>query len=218
VKTVKTSRQFHGTPISLRALSLLEDRSFPVSVSDIVATDDFRHFSGQISTGDVDSTWEMDVWQNGFWSAKSDFHDGGTVAGDFFFLELLLDRDHSVGARLEGSILNVADSRHLSLSNDGSDRWIRENWHKIEGSGPTVRLHAAPAIGEIVATPFVALAAVPYVVIVVAFVVVVGGSVISTLASGGTFRARRCSDLPNTLDNQPSSQPCIEFVPVPVEQ
>ena len=109
MKTVKTSRQFIGSIISLRALCLLEDRSFPVGVIDIVASDGYRHFSGQISTGDVDCTWEMTVWQNGFWSVSADFHDGGTLTGDFFFLELLLDSDHSVGARLEGSIINVFD-------------------------------------------------------------------------------------------------------------
>jgi hypothetical protein len=213
VKTVKTSRQFIGSIISLRALCLLEDRSFPVGAIDIVATDGVRYFSGQISSGDVDCAWAMAVWQNGFWSLWGDFHDGGTVAGDFFFLELLLDSDHSVGARLEGSILNVIDSRHLSLSKHGSDRWIRENWHKFEGSGPTVRLHAAPSLGGIVLAPLVALAAVPFVVYVVAFFVVGGVIVISNLAAGKTYRLRRCSDPPDTF-GQPSSQPCIEAVPV----
>ena len=46
----------------------------------------------------------------------------------------------------------------LPLAKDGSDRWIRENWHKFEGSGPTVRLHAAPAVGMLAAEPFIALA------------------------------------------------------------
>lgn len=211
MNTLKTSRQFRGSPISIRALCGLEDRSLPFSVLDIVATDGFRHFNGQLSTGDVDCTWEMTVWQNGFWSVKADFHDGGVLAGDFFFAEFLLDRDHSVGAKLEGSILNVIESRHLSLSKDGSDRWVRENWHKFEGSGPTVRLHAAPAIGQLVAAPLVVLAAVPYVVFVVGFVVVGGVVVIATLASGKKYTPRRCSDPSDT------STACVEFVPVEEE-
>lgn len=208
MKTLKTSRQFRGSPISLRALCQLEDRSPPFSALDVVATDGVRHFSGQLSSGDVDCTWEMTVWQNGFWSVKGDFHDGGLVAGDFFFAEFLLNKDHSVGAKLEGSILNVIDSRHLSVSKDGSDRWIRENWHKFEGSGPSVRLHAAPAIGQLVATPLVLLAAVPFVVFVVAFVVVGGVVVIGALASGKKFELRRCSNPSDT------STACVEAVQV----
>jgi len=79
----------------------------------------------------------MTVWQNGFWSVNGDFHDGGLLAGDFFFAEFLLDVNHSVGAKLEGSILNIFESRHLSVNKDGSDRWVRENWDTFEGSGPT---------------------------------------------------------------------------------
>jgi hypothetical protein len=126
---------------------------------DIVADDGVRHFDGKISNGDVDCTWEMTVWQNGFWSVKGDFHDSGVLAGDFFFAEFLLARDHSIGAKLEGSILNILESRHLSLSDDGSDRFVRENWHTFEASGPTVRLHAAPSIGGIVVSAFAVLAA-----------------------------------------------------------
>src|SRR5262249_44215678 len=77
--------------------------------------------------------------------------------GDFFFAEFLLDSDHAIGARLEGSILDVARGRHLSLDKHGLDPWVRENWPKFEGSGPTVRLHAAPAWGmlaEKLALPF----------------------------------------------------------------
>jgi hypothetical protein len=159
MKTIKTSREFKGSPISIRALCGLEDRSLPLSMRDIVATDGVRHFSGKLSNGDVDCTWEMPVWQNGFWSVRADFRDSGKLAGDFFFAEFRLGSDQSVGTKLEGSILNVLDSRHLSLSKDGSDRWVRENWHTFEGSGPSVRLHVAPSVGGIVAEGFVALAA-----------------------------------------------------------
>jgi hypothetical protein len=207
MKTVKTSRQFRGSPISLRALCQLEDRSLPFSIMDIVATDGVRHFSGNLSTGDVDCTWEMVVWQNGFWSVKGDFHDDGALAGDFFFAEFLLDRDHAVGARIEGSILNIFDSRHLSVSKDGSDRWVRENWHKFEASGPTVRLHAAPAIGQLIAVPFIALAAVPFVVFF--------GIFVAGLASGGKKRAKRCDDSIDTFDSVgQGSTACVEYVPV----
>jgi hypothetical protein len=212
MKTIKTSRQFKGSPISLRALCRLEDRSLPFSVMEVLATDGVRRFSGKISAGDVDCTWFMTVWQNGFWSIKGDFHDGGALAGDFFFVEFLLDTDHSVGAKLEGSILNVIESRHLTISKDGSDRWIRENWDKFEGSGPTVRLHAAPAIGELVVVPLTALAAAPFVVYVVAAVVVVGGSVLVGLASGKKFKARRCPDPSDVFDRD--SQACVEYVQV----
>ena len=168
MKTFKTSRRFHGSPISLRALGRLEDRSLPLSVRDIVATDGFRHFSGEISTGDVECNWELNLWQNGFWSAKGNFYDDGTIAGDFFYVEFLLAGEHhSVGARIEGSILNVIESRHLSKGKEGSDRWIRENWHKFEQTGPTVRLHVAPAVGAVFLWTGVILAVAP----VVAFAV-----------------------------------------------
>lgn len=210
MKTLKTSRQFKGDAISLRALCQLENRSLPFSTLDVVATDGVRHFSGQISSGDVDCTWEMSVWQNGFWAARGDFHDGGLLAGDFFFAEFLLNRDHSVGAKLEGSILNIIDSRHLSISKNGSDSWVRENWHTFEGSGPTVRLHAAPAVGQLVATPIVLLAAVPFVVFAAAFVVIGGVVVIGTLASGKHYELRPCP--PDPFD---TSKACVQAVPVP---
>ncbi len=159
MKTIKTSRQFRGSPISIRALCGLEGRSLPFSVLDIVTNDGVRHFHGEISTGDVGCTWAMTVWQNGFWSVKGDFHDDGILAGDFFYAEFLLDQDHHVGARLEGSILEIYDNeRLLSLSKNGSDRWIRENWHRFESSGPTVRLHATPAFGVYIVAGFIALA------------------------------------------------------------
>jgi hypothetical protein len=147
MKTVKTSRQFRGTPIKLRALCKLEDRTLPFSIRDFVATDGVRQFNGQLSSGDVDCMWEMQVRQNGFWSVKGNFHDGGLLTGDFFFAEFLLDQDYPIGARLEGSILDITASRHLSLGKHGFDRRVRENWQKFEGSGPAVRLHAAAALG-----------------------------------------------------------------------
>jgi hypothetical protein len=183
MKTVKTSRQFQGGPISLRALCGLEDRTLPVSVRDIVASDGVRHFTGKITTGDVDCTWDMSVWQNGFWSVKGDFHEGGTLAGDFFFAEFLLDKDHSVGARLEGSILNVVESRHLTVRKDGSDRWIRENWDKFEASGPSVRLHAAPSLGGIVVGGGIVLA------LTIAFVFSPAGD-----AFADRFGVKRCEE------------------------
>jgi hypothetical protein len=158
MKSLKTSRQFKGSPIGLRALCQLEARSLPFSVRDVVADDGVRSFSGRISTGDVDCDWAMNLWQNGFWGVKGDFRDNGAIAGDFFSVEFLL-AEESVGARLDGSILDVADSRHLSVSKNGSDRWVRENWHRFESSGPSVRLHVAPAYGEIVVVVAVALAA-----------------------------------------------------------
>ena len=123
--SLKAARTFQGPLITLRGLCELEDRAPTFSLRDVVSADGLRQFSGRVSAGDVDATWEMSVWGNGAWSAKADFHDGGVVAGDFFFLELLLDANHAVGAKLEGSILNLLDNRHLSLRKDGADRWIR---------------------------------------------------------------------------------------------
>jgi hypothetical protein len=164
MKTIKTSRQFKGSPISIRALCELEGRSLPVSMLDIVATDDVRNFSGEISTGDVSCSWQMTVCQNGFWSVNGDFSDDGILTGDFFYAEFRLGGDHhSVGARLEGSILNIVDSRHLSVAKSGSDPWVRENWHSFEASGPSVTLHAAPAIGGLIYVPLTALAIAAYV-------------------------------------------------------
>src|SRR3954464_13050480 len=84
VKTVKSSRQFKGSPISIRAVSRLENRSFPVSLRDILADDEFRLFEGELAAGDVNCEWHMSIWRNGFWSVTGDFHDKGIIAGDFF--------------------------------------------------------------------------------------------------------------------------------------
>jgi hypothetical protein len=219
--SVRTSRNFVGSIISLRGSTQLEDWKFPVSVKDFAESNQFREFSGNISTGDVDCTWLMHVWQNGFWSAQGQFHDGGTVAGDFFFLDLLLDHDHSIGAKLEGSILNVLDSRHLEVDKNGSDSWIRDNWSTFESSGPTVRLHAAPAVGDLVALPLIALAAVPSVVFIIAAAVIAAGAVILNLVQGGTYEMRRCPDTLLGPDNAPlpgatsPQNPCLQIVRIP---
>ena len=156
MKTLKTSRQFKGSSISVRAVAGLEGRAPPISILDLVSNDAWRHFNGRISTGDVHCNWRMTVWQNGFWSIYGDFHDDGALAGDFFYVEFLLG-GVSVGQRLEGSILNVLDDRSLSLSKDGSDRWIREHWQSFEASGPSVKLHAAPAYGGLAWSALTAL-------------------------------------------------------------
>jgi len=150
MKTVKTCRRFIGSFISIRGLSLIEARSFPVSLADIITSHEFRVFSDSLSAGDIDCKWNMTVFRNGSWSVNADFHDKGIIAGDFFFLDLLLDTDHSIGARVEGSILDPNDNRNLSLAKNGLDPFIRENWNKIEASGPAVTLHAAAALGELV--------------------------------------------------------------------
>jgi len=179
VRTLKTSRKFKGSPISIRALCGLEDRGVPLSLMDIVTSDGVRNFNGKVKNGDVDCTWDMTIWQNGFWSVKADFHDGGVLAGDFFFAEFVLDRDRGAGTKLEGSILNLIESRHLALNNDGSDRWIRENWQKVEAVGPRVNLHVAPSVGGII------LEGVGVLGIAIAFIFGGGGKM---------FGAERCDD------------------------
>jgi hypothetical protein len=192
VKTVKTSRRFKGGPISLRGLSRLEDRSFPVSLSDILADDESRHFSGKISSGDVDCSWELDVWRNGFWSVKGDFHDDGIIAGDFFSVTFLLDKARSVGISLKGSILDPEDSRRLSVGNSGSDRWIRENWASFEARGPSVRLSVKVAVGVLVAKS-----------LAIAAIVVIA---ISSPSSG-----HNTTEISPCFDRDPSGRPCIEI-------
>jgi hypothetical protein len=149
---------------------------------DIVSTDGIRNFNGKLKNGDVDCTWEMTVWQNGFWSAKADFHDGGVLAGDFFFAEFALDKDRSIGAKLEGSLLNLIETRHLSLKKDGSDSWVRENWQKFEAVGPHVKLHVAPSVGGMVVGGLAVLG------IAIAFIFGAGGKFAER------FGAERCED------------------------
>jgi hypothetical protein len=193
VKTVKTSRRFNGSPISLRGLSRLEDRSFPVKLSDILADDESRHFSGSISAGDVDCRWQMDVWRNGFWSVKADFHDNGIIAGDFFSASFLLDKARSVGIGLKGSILDPDNSRELSVGNSGSDRWIRENWRSFEASGPSVRLSVKVAAGVLVGKPL----AIAAIIIAAAASPSGGGDTTTTITP--------------CFDQDPSGRPCVEI-------
>jgi hypothetical protein len=160
MKTLKTSRRFSGTPIRFRVLCQWESRSLPFSVRDFVDTGGIRDFNGHLTSGDVGCTWKMHVEQSGSWSVNGNFHDGGILAGDFFFAEFLLDATQPVGVRLEGSLLDLVDTRYLSLQKHGFDPWIRLNWDKVEHSGPTVRLHAAPALAillEDLAFPLLAL-------------------------------------------------------------
>lgn len=157
--SLKTSRTFTGSPISIRAVCGLEDRSVPLSILDIVRTDGVRQFGGHLKNGDVDCTWTMSLWQNGFWSVQADFHDGGVLAGDFFFAEFLLGGDDPFGVKLEGSLLNLIETRHLSSSKQGSDKRVRENWNAFEASGPRVRLHAAVSVGGVVLGGLAVLAA-----------------------------------------------------------
>jgi hypothetical protein len=171
MKTLKTSRNFTGSPISFRTVSRLEGRKFPASLRDFITTDEFRNFSGQIKAGDVTCTWNMAVWQNGFWSLSGDFHDGGIVGGDFFAADFMLDSTNHIGARLEGSILDPLEDRDTTVTQDGSDPWVRENWSRFQSSGPSVKLHAAPAVGMIVENSLLLL------VIAVGSVVLVGETI-----------------------------------------
>ena len=134
----------------MRALDRLESRGFPLSLRAFLTENGVRQFSGTISTGSVDCSWVLGLWQNGTWAAKGDFHDGGLVLGDFFALDFLLDSDHGIGATLTGSILDPVESRHTSVSRNGNDPWLRDHWDRIATSGPTVLLHAAPAVGGLV--------------------------------------------------------------------
>lgn len=136
----------------LRSLCNGEGQNLPYSVREFIITGDPHHFNGRLNAGDVDCAWEVDVRHDGFWSVKGNFHDGGALAGDFFFAEFLLDEDSQVGVRLEGSILDVTDSRDLSLEKHGVAPWIRKNWQKIEGRQPSVRLYAAPAWASLLET------------------------------------------------------------------
>ena len=91
--------------------------------------------------------------------------------------------DGGVGVKLEGSILNLIESRHLSLDKQGSDKWIRENWNKVQAVGPNVNLHAEPSVGGIIVGGFAVLG------IAIAFVVGGGGKVLAE-----RFGAERCDD------------------------
>lgn len=195
MKTVKTARKFEGSPISLRALCKLEDWSFPVSIGKVVASVGFRNFSGSITAGDVSCTWNVVVWRNGFWSAKGDFHDDGVLGGDFFYLNVYFDKNRSVGLELKGSILELTDSRDLLVSKQGSDRWIRDNWHTFEGSGLTIILKATPSVGSIIAKPLGAF-------VIIAAVSLSGGG-----EKQGTVGP--CDGWENTRD--PNGGPCIHY-------
>lgn len=207
MRSLRTSRQLEGSVVSFRGLCLLERRAAPFSLLDVVNTDGVLQFSGHASAGDVDCSWQLTLWHNGFWSAHADFHDGGVLAGDFFFIELVVDPALALGVRLEGSLLSLVESRHLSVSKAGSDPKIRENWHRFEASGPSVRMHAAPGLATLLAVPFVAFAAAPFVVVAVGAIVVVGVSVVVNLAAGRRLQPRRCPDEP--IDSQTA---CVEFV------
>ena len=203
MSSLRSSRSFHGQFISVRALSVLERRSFPASLRDMTLGKEVLTFSGTIESGDVGCNWSLVLWRNGFWTASAVFHDSGDIAGDFFFLELLLDHTQPVGIRLEGSILNPTGDRNLNLSQSGIDEWIRDNWYLL-GHGPTVRLHAAPAIAALVGkTVGIVLLA-----IVVAVVVLAGG----TFASKNV-KAERCPEQsPAEIDPATGKPfPCVQF-------
>jgi hypothetical protein len=75
----------------------------------------------------------------------------------------------------------------------------------------TIRLHAAPAIGQLLATPLVALDAVPRVVFIVAGAVVIVGGYIVSGGSDRTRQMRRCPEGSIDLDLPGRDNPCIEI-------
>jgi hypothetical protein len=92
----------------------------PFSMLDFVRTDGVRDFNGHLTSDDAGCTWKMQVAQSRSWSVNGHFHDGGILAGDFFFAEFLLDTSHPAG-----------------IQTHGVDPWIRANWEKFENSDPT---------------------------------------------------------------------------------
>lgn len=199
MKTIRTCRNFHGGPISVVALSLLEKRAFPVSVNALVNGDGYVHYEGRSSAGDIDCNWKLDFYSNGFWYAKADMHDSGIISGDFYRVSFVLDNDHSVGIAFEGQI-DVIGNRHYTHQDNGIDPWVRDNWVKLLQNGATVHLHSAVDVGEIVTLILLGLA----------------------IAAGAAFTfdgkkkcSRPCRDggggavFGNGMDNQP--KPCVEF-------
>ena len=200
MRTVRTSRRFEGSHISVRGLCELEARDLPARLSDILADDEFRLFQGEITAGDVRCKWHMSVWRNGFWSVTGDFHDDGVIAGDFFTITFMLDPGHSVGAALKGSILDLTDNRNLTVSASGSDPWIRQNWSRFEASGPSVRLSAKIAPGALIALAGVV-------------VVIIGGAAFGKKSgSADSFTIRPCPGQfqRDSAGEFPSGPACID--------
>ncbi|MBQ1052265.1 hypothetical protein KBX50_27900 [Micromonospora sp. C51] len=183
--SIRAMRQFHGAPISLRAVSELEKWDFPVSVRTLATLVD-REFTGRITAGDVQCAYRMSVFSSGNWAVSAEFFDDGNHVGDVWELEFVLDRIHRIGTKLDGS-LNPGE--RTTVGRRGSDPWIRENWSRITTLSAT--LHASWRPGDVIATVLIGLT---------------GIGTVLFFASPGRVEARRCPDQP--FDDH---TPCVEF-------
>jgi len=184
--SIRTSRQFHGAPISLGALARLERREFPIKLSDLAQVA-VHPFSNHISNGDVEIDWTATFASNGSWALSAHIVDTGDIAGDFYVLDFLLSALRQVGQRLSG---HIDDGDSTDLHQSGIDPWVRENWSDIIENGVTVRLEVTPDVAEIIE--------------IVTLVLVTAGAVIF-FASPGKHGVRQC---PDTFEN---NKQCVEF-------
>lgn len=149
METVKTSWHITEPLYKLRSLCSSNGLTVPYSIREFL-NNGLLQFSGSLSSGDVDCNWYMLLRRYGYWSVKGVFHDGGVLGGDFF--TLLFGLGGAVSVQLDGSILDIPDSRHLGLKKYGISTWIYENWETI-GAGPAVQLWVKPSASELI-SPF----------------------------------------------------------------
>jgi hypothetical protein len=181
--SVKTSQVFMGGPISLVALSKLEQRSFPVSVRSLIAPVETKTFSSTTEAGDVTARVTFVMSNRGHWSVSAAVHDSGTFFGDGFVLDVILAGTPGVGQSFRG-MLGTGDT--VNFTGRGIDAFVRDHYTEINTLH--VHLEANADIGAIITT-----------VITVLF----GVSVIAFFASGPKI-ATPCPD--STPEHQ-----CVQF-------
>jgi hypothetical protein len=144
--TVRTSREFQGDgPVSLVALSKLEQRSFPVSVRDLI-TIRTKSIQSRTSAGDVDADVNFAFTSSGGWMASVSVHDNGTITGDSFVLDLTLNGvPNNAGTRFTGELHTDETTQQ---SKNGIDPNIRAHFDQI--TSLHVKLQATPDIESVI--------------------------------------------------------------------
>ncbi|MFE9883355.1 hypothetical protein [Streptomyces sp. NPDC005784] len=144
--TVRTSREFQGNgPISLVALSKLEQRSFPVSVRDLIAIRT-KTIQSRTSAGDVDADVTFAFASSGGWTASVSVHDNGTITGDSFVLDLTLNGiPNNAGTRFTGELHTDETTQQ---SKNGIDPNIRAHFDQI--TSLHVKLQATPDVESVI--------------------------------------------------------------------
>ncbi|ADP84933.1 hypothetical protein [Pseudofrankia inefficax] len=168
-----------------------------------MASAESREFDGQISSGDVDCSYMVTLYNSGRWFVTADFHDNGGILGDAFVLEFPVAGGRGIRLDHGTSALGAGDT--LRMNDDGLDPFIREHWPAIRDTPLTAKLFVSPDIMTLVVGIFVGILAIGSVIAAGKFVSSDGKTVVGPCANQLPGDHGQCLQFRHVSEGDPGS-------------